>query len=52
MKGQTDFLHAAAQIAGARFVICGSPMFSAGELRERSASAGGGFAGRVHRMAR
>ncbi len=28
MKGQTDFLLAAAQIADARFVICGSPMFS------------------------
>jgi glycosyltransferase involved in cell wall biosynthesis len=27
MKGQADFLRAAAQIPGARFVICGSPMF-------------------------
>ena len=28
MKGQTDFLRAAALIPNARFVICGSPMFS------------------------
>ncbi len=27
MKGQTDFLRAARKIPGARFVICGSPMF-------------------------
>lgn len=27
MKGQTDFLRAAARIQNARFVICGSPMF-------------------------
>jgi hypothetical protein len=28
MKGQTDFLRAAAKICDAKFVICGSPMFS------------------------
>jgi glycosyltransferase involved in cell wall biosynthesis len=28
MKGQTDFLRAAPAIPGARFIICGSPMFS------------------------
>ena len=28
MKGQTDFLRAAALLTGAEFVICGSPMFS------------------------
>jgi glycosyltransferase involved in cell wall biosynthesis len=28
MKGQTDFLRAAAQVGNARFMICGSPMFS------------------------
>jgi glycosyltransferase involved in cell wall biosynthesis len=28
MKGQTDFLRAAAKLRDAKFVICGSPMFS------------------------
>ena len=34
MKGQTDFLRAAARAPDARFVICGSPMFSPPDYME------------------
>ncbi|MBZ5601249.1 MAG: glycosyltransferase family 4 protein [Acidobacteriia bacterium] len=34
MKGQVDFLRAARRIDDARFVICGSPMFSPGSYAE------------------
>lgn len=35
MKGQTDFLRAAAGIEGARFVICGAPMFAPADYVEQ-----------------